>query len=95
MKRKAAIILVVVCAALCLVVCPPTDADEKEMTITGTVTDDFQILADDGTVYEIGIGEIGDQLGEHIGKKITATGLVDNLQGLFVIYVTSFTVTGS
>ena len=39
------------------------------MTIAGTVNDDYQIVADDGQVYEGGQNEKGDEVVDLAGKR--------------------------
>lgn len=64
------------------------------VTIVGTVTGDYRIIAEDEQVYEIGEGEKGDEVVELVGKKVRVTGEVQESEGVKVIDVTSYEVLG-
>jgi len=65
-------------------------ADEK--TISGKINDDNQLVADDGTVYEIATSMKGDELIGETGKKVTVTGTVSEQDGKKTIEVNDFKV---
>lgn len=44
-------------------------AIEATITIIGVVNDNYQLITDEGEVYEIGIGEVGDELIHHPGTR--------------------------
>jgi hypothetical protein len=62
------------------------------VTITGTVNDDYQIVADDGQVYEVGQNEKGDEVVDLAGKRVKATGTVEESEGQKTINITSYEV---
>lgn len=62
------------------------------MTITGQVTEDFQVLSDDGIPYEILINDMGAEIVDHIGERVKVTGIVEEDEGYKVIDVQSYTV---
>lgn len=71
-------------------VCAADESSAKEVTITGSVNDNFQIVTDDGTTYEIDINDLGNELVEKVGKKVKVTGTVDVVDDIKAITVTSY-----
>lgn len=63
-----------------------------ETTITGKINDDQQLVADDGTIYEVAVSEKGDELVGMTDKKVSVTGTVAEKEGVKTIEVTGFTV---
>jgi len=61
----------------------------EPVTITGTVNEDSQIVTDDGTVYEVLEGEKGAEVFDKTGKTVRVTGVVEELDGDFLINVLS------
>jgi hypothetical protein len=66
----------------------PVLADE--ITVTGTINDAYQIVADDSTVYEVADTDMGDDLLNHVGKTVEVTGVVIEEEGVKVINVKSY-----
>ena len=67
---------------------------EAKKTVTGVVTESYQIITDDDVVYDIAENETGDELVENAGSKVRATGKVeyDEDMDTRTIIVDSFTV---
>lgn len=63
-----------------------------EQTITGKINDQQQLVADDGTVYEVASSEKGDELVGMTDKKVSVTGTVAEKDGEKTIEVTDFKV---
>jgi hypothetical protein len=63
-----------------------------ETVISGKVTADNQLLSDDGQVYEVSDTENGNQLLEHMEKKVAVKGTVAEKDGKKMITVTSFEI---
>ncbi|MBU0986905.1 MAG: hypothetical protein KKH68_06590 [Proteobacteria bacterium] len=63
-----------------------------QVTITGKVTDTYQIVTEDGTVYEVADTDMGNDLLNHVGKTVEATGTIAVEEGHNVITVTSYTL---
>ena len=57
------------------------------ITITGTVNETLQIVADDGQVYEVGDTEKGDEVVDLIDKKVKVTGTVEQSEGMKIIFI--------
>ena len=65
---------------------------EIMMTVTGVVNNLYQIEGEDGENYEIGEGEVGDELVQLVGEKVNARGSVIKEDALNFIEVTNFKV---
>lgn len=65
---------------------------DQEASITGVVNDNYQIMAKDGTVYEVADTDMGNDLLNNVGKTVQATGFVTEEEGVKVIIVISYTV---
>lgn len=68
----------------------PVFADE--ITVTGTINDEYQIVADDGTVYEVADTDMGNDLLEHVGKTVEVMGKAFLEEGVKVINVKSYKI---
>ena len=62
------------------------------MTITGTVNDHYQIVTDDGKIYDVGDTERGDEVTELVDKKVKATGTVEESEGMMMISITEYEI---
>ncbi len=62
------------------------------VTIVGTVTDAYQIETKDGTVYDIGDTEQGQEVGDLVGKQVKVQGTVEEEEGVKVISITAFKI---
>ena len=66
----------------------------ERVTITGTVNDNYQIVTDDGNIYEVEGNEKGDEVADLIDKKVKVTGTVEESDGEKIINITSYEVLG-
>ena len=74
-KRNRIVTGIVTLLAVSLLLLTPAMADE--VTVIGKVNDNFQIVLNDGTVYEVADNDMGNQLLEqHTGKTVQVTGKV-------------------
>jgi len=64
----------------------------EEVTIVGTMNAFDQLIDEDGTVYEIDITDAGNELVEEVGKKVEATGLVEQLEGIKTLSVSTYRI---
>lgn len=54
-----------------------TPALANEVTIIGKLNDNFQLISNNGTVYEVADNDMGNQmLEQHAGKTVQVTGQV-------------------
>jgi hypothetical protein len=67
-------------------------AAADEVSITGTINDDSQLVSDSGTTYDIGDTEKGNEVMDLIGKKVAVKGTVMESDGAKIITITSFDV---
>ena len=65
---------------------------ESPVTILGVISDDGQLFADDGTIYEIADTETGIQLMEMTGRQVKATGHVMKSEETEILVVLEFEV---
>jgi hypothetical protein len=76
--------------SLILICSNPVFADE--ITITGMINDTYQIVGDNGTVYEVADTDMGNDLLNNVGKTVEVTGAVIEEEGVKVINVKSYKV---
>jgi len=69
---------------------PVIAAEPTTVTIVGEVNDQYQIVARDGTIYEIADTELGNEVLKHIGEVVEVTGDVEEEDGDKVLEVKSF-----
>jgi hypothetical protein len=67
-------------------------AAADEVNITGTINEDSQLVDDSGMVYDIGDTEMGNQVMELVGKKVSVKGTVMEAEGTKIITITAFDV---
>jgi len=63
-----------------------------ETTITGMINDTYQIVADNGTVYEVADTDMGNDLLNNVGKTVEVMGEVVEEEGVKVINVKSYKI---
>jgi hypothetical protein len=67
----------------------PVIAESTTVTIVGEVNDQYQIVAKDGTIYEIVDTEMGDEVLKLVGSVVEVTGDVieeDGVKGIDIKY---------
>ncbi len=81
----------IICVFSFILMCSnPVFADE--ITITGTINDTYQIVAENGTVYEVADTDMGNDLLNHVGKAVEVIGEVIEEEGAKVIHVKSYKI---
>ena len=63
-----------------------------EVTITGTINDSYQIVSENGTVYEVADTDMGNDLLNHVGKTVEVFGEVSEEEGVKIINVKSYKI---
>ena len=63
-----------------------------EVTITGEVNGDYQVVAENGDVYDVAEDEKGDDLVANVGKKVEVRGTLMEEDGSKIIKVAGFKV---
>ena len=79
-------------AVLVLILMLATPVLATEVTLIGKVNDSYQIETDQGDVYEVADTEMGNELLNHIGKKVEVTGTVAEEEGVKTITVAVYVV---
>ena len=64
----------------------------EDVSITGTVNENYQIVDDSGAIYDVEENEKGDELLKLIGKKVQVIGTLIDADGILVISVASYTI---
>ncbi len=85
--RKLLIGIMTICFLSVLV--GPTLA-EQSVTIVGTVSEDYELESDEGTVYILDDNDESLRLSENVGKKVKVTGTVKETEDGKVITVNNF-----
>ncbi len=67
-------------------------AAADEVSITGTINGDSQLVDNSGTAYDIGDNEKGNEVMELVGKKVSVKGTVMEAEGTKIITITAFDV---
>jgi hypothetical protein len=81
----------IICVFSFILICSnPVFADE--ITITGMINDTYQIVADNGTVYEVADTDMGNDLLNYVGKSVEVIGAVVEEEGVKVINVKSYKI---
>jgi len=90
-KKFRWIIAGIICVFSFILICSnPVFADE--ITITGTINDTYQIVAENGTVYEVADTDMGNDLLNHVGSTVEVIGEVVEEEGVKVINVKSYKI---
>lgn len=94
MKRKRSIFAVSVMAFLMVSMFLSTNVLGEEITIKGEVNDNYQIVTENGQIYEVADTEKGnDVVLQHIGKIVKISGTINESdEGEKIITVISYEV---
>jgi hypothetical protein len=90
--RKKGNLIISVLSLLIILCFTSTAFSLKDTTIIGIVTEDSQLLTDEGDVYDISINEQADKLVKNINMKVEIKGTIetDEDTGAKYIKVSSF-----
>lgn len=83
-------IVFIVLLAFSVFLSSPVIAEPTTVTIVGEVNDQYQIVAQDGIIYEIADTELGNEVLKLIGEVVEVTGDVKEEDGVKVLDVKSF-----
>ena len=90
-KKRKWIVAGIICMFSFALICSnPVFADQ--ITITGTINDTYQIVAEDGMVYEVEDTDMGNDMLNHVGKTVEVTGTVVEEDGVKAIKVESYKI---
>ena len=62
----------------------------SQVSISGVINEDGQLVDNDGMTYDIAENEEGDQIMEMVGQKVTVKGTVMEAEGTKIITVNEF-----
>ena len=62
----------------------------SEVSISGVINEDGQLIDDDGMVYDIAENEEGNEVMDMAGQKVTVKGTVTESEGIKIINVSEF-----
>lgn len=65
---------------------------ESEVSVSGVINEDGQLVDDDGMTYDIAENDEGNEIMEMVGQKITVKGTVMEAEGTKIITVSSFKI---
>lgn len=91
MKRNRRFLAVGICGLLLIVMMSATALLAAEIRIEGTIFEEG-IVADDGQSYAVAEDEKGKEIMELFGRKVRATGTMEEYEGEKVITVTRYEV---
>ena len=92
MKKTSLRIIAGIILGMTLAVVFPAPVFADQTTVIGKVNDSYQIVTEEGVVYEVADTDIGNEMLNHVGKTVEASGLVTEEDGVKVISVISYTV---
>ncbi|MDO9567755.1 MAG: hypothetical protein Q7J15_13605 [Candidatus Desulfaltia sp.] len=94
MKRKRSIFAVSVIVFLMVSMFLSTNVLCEEITVKGKVNDNYQIIAEDGQIYEVADTDKGNEVVlQYIGKTVKVSGTIQESNGgEKIITVTSYEV---
>ena len=92
MKRNIRKLLLGICAFILVISLSGVTISAETVTITGTVNTDYEIIADDGQLYEVIENLKGEEVVELIDRKVRVTGSVTVKGGMKKIRIDSYKV---
>ena len=92
MNRKIRTMVLVLAGMMMVSLIAPIQAAAAEVKITGVVSDTYQVVADDGTVYDVADTDTGNELLDHVSRKVAVVGTVGGEEEVKVLTVLSFKV---
>jgi hypothetical protein len=91
-KRNIREALLGICTLLLVTSLSGITISAETVTVTGTVNTDYEIIADDGQVYEVTENLKGQEVVELIDRKVRVTGSVTVKGGIKKIRIDSYEV---
>ncbi len=90
MKKNAKKILVAILIMGLTVFLSGSAVAGSEISITGTVNEDGQLVDDSGMTYDLAENDEGSEIMEMVGQKVTVKGTVMEAEGTKIITVSEF-----
>ena len=95
MKRSVPLNLIKIFFIISMFMASNTLIADESISIVGEVNEFFQIITDDGEVYNIGDTEKGAELDVLVGKRVEAMGNLINTDGELVLMIEDYKVVNS
>ena len=92
MKNTSKIICVVTSLLILSSMLAGVSSAGKSVTIVGYVNGQYQIVDNEGTVYEIADSEKGEEVAELVDRKLRVTGSLMDADGMAVIEIIMYEV---
>jgi len=92
MKNRSKIIYIVASLLILSGMLAGVSSAAKSVTLVGYVTDQYQIVDDEGTVYEIADSEKGEEAAELVDRKLRVTGSLMDADGTPIIEIIMYEV---
>ena len=89
-KRNLVLVIGILTLGVTLSLAPGAGVAQQEVTVVGVINDIGQLVDDGGELYEIADTEMGVELMELSGQKVSATGTVLDADGTKIITVTYY-----
>ncbi len=94
MKKNAKKILVAILIMGLTVFLSGSAVAGSEISITGTVNEDGQLVDGSGMTYDLAENDEGSEIMEMVGQKVTVKGTVMEAEGTKIITVSEFKLLG-
>jgi hypothetical protein len=65
---------------------------QSEVSVSGVVNDDGQLVDDEGMTYDIADNDEGNEVMEMVGRKVSVKGTVMEADGTKIITISSFEI---
>jgi hypothetical protein len=92
-NKHVFVVVFILLAPLCLTFfAVPAISQNMVVTVVGVVTEDSQLVADDGEIYEVAATREGEAVKELLDKRVQVTGSVSEQNGIKIIEVTSYQI---
>ncbi len=92
MKKTSKVICIVASLFILSAMFAGVSSAGKSVTIVGYVNDQYQIVDDEGTVYEIADSEKGEEVAELVDRKLRVTGSLMDADGTPIIEIIMYEV---
>ena len=92
MKPKFRAVIWTATVALFIFLTVPFQVGAAEVTVVGVVTDNYQVVTDEGTVYDVADTDTGNEMLNHVSRKVEVVGEISGDEEVKVLSVSSFVV---
>jgi hypothetical protein len=90
MKNRSKILYFLISLIILVTMATGISLAGKTVTIVGFVNEEYQIVDEEGTVYEIADSDKGEEVAELTGRKLKVTGNMLDADGTPIIDITRY-----